>query len=53
VAAGSSSSGTVTLSPSLPAFTGAATRHGPIESGVIYALGGLIVGVAAGDLGLF
>jgi len=53
VAAGSSSPGTVTSSPSLPAFTGAATRHGPIENGVIYALGGLIVGAAAGDLGLF
>lgn len=53
VAAGSSSPGTVTSSPSLPVFTGAATRHGPINNGVIYALGGLIVGAAAGDLGLF
>jgi hypothetical protein len=53
VAAGSLSLGTVTSSPSPPAFTGAATRHGPIENGVIYVLGVLIVGAAAGDLGLF
>ena len=53
VAAGSSSLGTVTSSPSQPAFTGAATRHALIESGVIYALGGLILGAVAGDLGLF
>ena len=53
VVAGSSSLGTVTLSPSPPAFTGAATRRGPIENSVIYTLGVLIVGVAAGDLGLF
>jgi hypothetical protein len=53
VAAGSSSPGTVTSSPSLPAFTGAATRHSPIKNGVIYTLGGLIIGVAAGNLGLF
>ena len=43
VAAGSSSLGTVTSSLSSPAFTGAATRHSPIENSVIYALGGLIV----------
>jgi hypothetical protein len=53
VAAGSLSPGIVTSSPSPPAFTGAANRHGPIENGVIYVLGGLIVGAAAGDLGLF
>ncbi len=53
VVSGSLSPGTVTSYPSLPAFTGAATRHGPIENGVVYVLGGLIVGAAAGDLGLF
>ena len=53
VAGGSLSPGTVTSSPSPPAFTGAATRHGPIENGVIYMLGGLIAGAVAGDLRLF
>jgi hypothetical protein len=53
VVAGSLSPGIVTLSPSPPAFIGAATRHGPIENGVIYVLGGLIVGAAVGDLGPF
>ena len=53
MATGLLSPGTVTSSPSLPAFTGAATRHSPIENGVIYMLEGLIVGAAAGDLGLF
>jgi len=51
--AGSLSPGTVTSSPSQLAVTGAATRHGPIENGVIYVLGGLIAGAAAGDLGMF
>ena len=53
VAAGSLPQGTVTSSPSPPAFTGAATRHGPIINSVIYTLGGLIIGAVAGDLGLF
>ncbi|KAN0098949.1 hypothetical protein V8E51_014612 [Hyaloscypha variabilis] len=53
VGTGSSSPGIVTSSPSLLAFTGVATRHGPIENGVVYVLGGLIVGAAVGDLGLF
>jgi hypothetical protein len=53
VATGSLSPGTVTSSRPTPAFTGAATRHGPIENGVIYVLEGLIVGAAAADLALF
>ena len=57
-----SATGTVSVSPSLsktnatspssPSFTGAAARYS-LKTAAVYVLGGLFVGVAAGDLGLF